>query len=130
MPTEAMSRAVRPALAVTAAIMAPITSSRGSSTVGRSDEVWPFSKVVSAVVRAVAAGRTLLDERTLTRRRQAHPDPTSSLTASESKVLDLVATGMTNRDIADELGLAEKLGLRARGESPDDTGAQDVGPTR
>ncbi|MFT2751753.1 cell division ATP-binding protein FtsE [Clavibacter sp. Sh2088] len=29
-----------------------------------------------------------------------------------------------------ELGLAEKLGLRARGESPDDTGAQDVGPTR
>ena len=60
------------------------------------------------VVRAVAAGRTLLDERTLTRRRQAHPDPTSSLTASESKVLDLVATGMTNRDIADALGLAEK----------------------
>ena len=60
------------------------------------------------VVRAVAAGRVLLDERTLTRRRQAHPDPTASLTASESKVLDLVAKGMTNRDIADELGLAEK----------------------
>lgn len=60
------------------------------------------------VVRAVAAGRVLLDERTLTRRRQAHPDPTASLTASESRVLDLVATGMTNRAIADELGLAEK----------------------
>ena len=60
------------------------------------------------VVRAVAAGRVLLDERTLTRRRQAHPDPTASLTASETKVLDLVAKGMTNRDIADELGLAEK----------------------
>ena len=60
------------------------------------------------VVRAVAAGRVLLDERTLTRRRQAHPDPTASLTASESKVLDLVANGMTNRDISDELGLAEK----------------------
>lgn len=60
------------------------------------------------VVRGVAAGRVLLDERTLTRRRQAHPDPTSSLTASESRVLDLVAKGMTNRDIADELGLAEK----------------------
>ena len=60
------------------------------------------------VVKAVAAGRVLLDERTLTRRRQAHPDPTASLTASETKVLDLVAKGMTNRDIADELGLAEK----------------------
>lgn len=60
------------------------------------------------VVKAVAAGRFLLDERTLTRRRQAHPDPTASLTASETKVLDLVAKGMTNRDIADELGLAEK----------------------
>lgn len=60
------------------------------------------------VVRAVAAGRVLLDERTITRRRQAHPDPTASLTASESKVLDLVAKGMTNRDIATELGLAEK----------------------
>ena len=60
------------------------------------------------VVKAVAAGRILLDERTLTRRRQAHPDPTASLTASETKVLDLVAKGMTNRDIADELGLAEK----------------------
>lgn len=60
------------------------------------------------VVRAVAAGRVLLDERTLTRRRQANPDPTSSLTASESRVLDLVAKGMTNRDIATELGLAEK----------------------
>ena len=60
------------------------------------------------VVKAVAAGRFLLDERTLTRRRQAHPDPTASLTASETKVLDLVAKGMTNSDIADELGLAEK----------------------
>lgn len=60
------------------------------------------------VVKAVAAGRVLLDDRTLTRRRQANPDPTSTLTASESRVLDLVAKGMTNRDIAEELGLAEK----------------------
>ncbi|MFT2692616.1 cell division ATP-binding protein FtsE [Clavibacter zhangzhiyongii] len=39
------------------------------------------------------------------------------------------ADGHDDAELA-ELGLAEKLGLRARGESPDDTGAQDVGPTR
>jgi cell division transport system ATP-binding protein len=39
------------------------------------------------------------------------------------------ADGRDDAELA-ELGLAEKLGLRARGESPDDTGAQDVGPTR
>ncbi|OUE24743.1 cell division ATP-binding protein FtsE [Clavibacter michiganensis] len=39
------------------------------------------------------------------------------------------AAGRDDAELA-ELGLAEKLGLRARGEQPDDTGAQDVGPTR
>ncbi|WP_043672747.1 cell division ATP-binding protein FtsE [Clavibacter michiganensis] len=39
------------------------------------------------------------------------------------------ADGRDDAELA-ELGLAEKLGLRARGESPDDAGAQDVGPTR
>jgi cell division transport system ATP-binding protein len=39
------------------------------------------------------------------------------------------ADGRDDAELA-ELGLAEKLGLRGRGESPDDTGAQDVGPTR
>ncbi|WP_394803860.1 cell division ATP-binding protein FtsE [Clavibacter californiensis] len=39
------------------------------------------------------------------------------------------ADGRDDAELA-ELGLAEKLGLRARGESSDDTGAQDVGPTR
>ncbi|MDQ0743475.1 cell division transport system ATP-binding protein [Clavibacter sp. B3I6] len=42
---------------------------------------------------------------------------------------DAPADGRDDAELA-ELGLAEKLGLRGRGESPDDTGAQDVGPTR
>ncbi|MNN70849.1 hypothetical protein D3C81_1867330 [compost metagenome] len=46
---------VRPALVTTAAIMAPITSSFGISTVGRSADNWPFSKAASAAARAVRA---------------------------------------------------------------------------
>lgn len=60
------------------------------------------------VVRAVASGRVLLDDRSLRRRRSAHDDPTAALTPSERKVLDLVGEGLTNRDIAERLGLAEK----------------------
>lgn len=63
---------------------------------------------IADVVRAVASGRTLLDERTLTRRRADHEDPTADLTPSEHKVLELIGEGLSNREIADRLGVAEK----------------------
>nr|NLD41839.1 response regulator transcription factor [Actinomycetales bacterium] len=63
---------------------------------------------IAEVVRAVASGRTLLDERTVTRRRADHGDPTAHLTPSERRVLDLIGDGMSNREIGDRLGVAEK----------------------
>jgi two-component system, NarL family, response regulator DevR len=63
---------------------------------------------ITDVVRAVAAGRVLLDERTVTRRRAGHDDPTENLTPSELRVLDLIGEGLSNREIAERLGVAEK----------------------
>jgi len=63
---------------------------------------------ITDVVRAVAAGRTLLDDRTVTRRRAGHEDPTENLTPSELRVLDLIGEGLSNREIAERLGVAEK----------------------
>lgn len=63
---------------------------------------------IAEVIRAVAAGRTLLDERTVTRRRADHGDPTAHLTPSERRVLDLIGDGLSNREIGDRLGVAEK----------------------
>lgn len=63
---------------------------------------------IADVVRAVAAGRTLLDSRTVARRRAQHDDPTADLTPGESRVLDLIGEGMSNREIAEQLGIAEK----------------------
>ena len=63
---------------------------------------------ITEVIKAVAAGRVLLDERTLTRRRADHDDPTVELTPSERKVLDLIGDGLSNREIGEKLGVAEK----------------------
>jgi two-component system, NarL family, response regulator DevR len=60
------------------------------------------------VVRQVVAGRTLLDDRTVARRRSGVPDPTAELTPTERKVLELIGDGLSNREIGDNLGLAEK----------------------
>lgn len=63
---------------------------------------------ITDVIKAVAAGRILLDERTITRRRADHDDPTADLTPSERKVLELIGDGLSNREIGEKLGVAEK----------------------
>ncbi len=64
-------------------------------------------------VREVAAGRSLLDPVTTARvldrmRRPAAPDVLTTLTDQERRVLDLIGEGMTNRQIAERLFVAEK----------------------
>lgn len=63
---------------------------------------------IAEVIRAVAAGRTLLDERTVTRRRVDQNDPTADLTPSERRILELIGDGLSNREIGERLGVAEK----------------------
>jgi DNA-binding NarL/FixJ family response regulator len=65
-------------------------------------------------VRTVAAGRSMLDpqatERVLQRLRNPAPaaDPFANLTDQERTVLNLIAEGLTNRQIGDRMFLAEK----------------------
>lgn len=63
---------------------------------------------IAQAVQSVAEGRTLLDQRTLMRRRGYKDDPTADLTKSEMRILDLIGEGLSNREIADKLGVAEK----------------------
>ena len=63
---------------------------------------------ITDVIKAVADGRVLLDARTLTRGRVDQGDPTADLTPSERKVLDLIGDGLSNREIGEKLGVAEK----------------------
>jgi two-component system response regulator DevR len=66
------------------------------------------------VVRRVAVGQSLLDpavtQRVLTRIREGRPDedPLTSLTEQERRLLELIGEGLTNRQIAAEMFLAEK----------------------
>ena len=67
-----------------------------------------------AAIRSVAAGRTLLDPATTARvvarlhEGRRHDARLDLLTTQESAVLDLVGEGLTNREIADRMFLAEK----------------------
>lgn len=63
---------------------------------------------INDVIRAVAAGRILLDERTMTRRQSDSADPIANLTPTEKRVIDLIGDGMSNREIGESLGIAEK----------------------
>jgi len=63
---------------------------------------------ITDVIRAVSEGRILLDDRTMTRRSPGGENPAASLTPSERKVLELIGDGMSNREIGDNLGIAEK----------------------
>jgi DNA-binding NarL/FixJ family response regulator len=71
------------------------------------------SELVGAV-RRVAAGQSTLDasatQRVMERLRgqMAIADPASALTDQEKRVLDLIGEGMTNRQIAERMYLAEK----------------------
>jgi len=66
-------------------------------------------------IRRVAAGQSLLDpavtQQVLERIRHGadeEPEELKSLTAQERRILELIAEGMTNRQIGEELFLAEK----------------------
>jgi two-component system response regulator DevR len=66
-------------------------------------------------IRRVAAGQSLLDpavtQQVLERIRHgadSEPEELKSLTAQERRILELIAEGMTNRQIGEELFLAEK----------------------
>ena len=65
-------------------------------------------------IRQVAAGKSLLDpvatQRVLDRLRRGeqHDERLDSLTEQESKILDLIGEGLTNRQIGERLHLAEK----------------------
>jgi two-component system response regulator DevR len=67
-----------------------------------------------AAVRTVASGQSLLDARTTTallnrlRREQEQSDPLRELSEQERSVLELIGEGLTNRQIAERMSLAEK----------------------
>jgi DNA-binding NarL/FixJ family response regulator len=64
-------------------------------------------------VRTVAAGGSLLDPQAMSivlDRLRDHPrdDPFATLSSQEHRVLELIADGLTNRQIGERMGLAEK----------------------
>jgi DNA-binding NarL/FixJ family response regulator len=71
------------------------------------------AELISAV-RTVAAGGSMLDPRATLRvmerlrNRNADADPLSALSEQEKRVLELIGEGLTNRQIAERMFLAEK----------------------
>jgi DNA-binding NarL/FixJ family response regulator len=65
-------------------------------------------------VRAVASGETMLDPEAANRvmcrmrKRAQAADPLSDLTEQERRILELIGDGLTNRQIGESMGLAEK----------------------
>lgn len=63
-------------------------------------------------IRRVAAGESLLDptltERVLERLRNGPEDELAALTPQERRILDLIGEGLTNRQIGEQMYLAEK----------------------
>jgi DNA-binding NarL/FixJ family response regulator len=65
-------------------------------------------------VRTIAAGRSLLDPdsvgKVMARMRDqaARPDPLAGLTGQERRILELIGEGLTNRQIGEQMFLAEK----------------------
>ncbi|MFP5352863.1 MAG: response regulator [Actinomycetota bacterium] len=71
----------------------------------------PREELVEAI-RRVADGQSLIDPavtaRLMSRLREGSSDPVAHLTEQERNVLDLVGEGLTNREIAEQLFLAEQ----------------------
>ncbi|WP_280381524.1 response regulator transcription factor [Nocardia wallacei] len=70
---------------------------------------------LARAVKEVGAGRSMLDNRAaaalmqqLRRRIEDRDDPLAGLTAKEREILDLLAEGLTNREIGERMFLAEK----------------------
>ncbi len=69
---------------------------------------------LTAAVRTVAAGQSLLDARSTAallnriRREREQGDPVRALTEQERTVFDYIGDGLTNRQIAEKMFLAEK----------------------
>ena len=65
-------------------------------------------------IRAVASGQSLIDPKAASRvmdrmrDRTRGADPLAALTAPETKILELIGQGLTNRQIGERLFLAEK----------------------
>ncbi|MQY22006.1 response regulator [Nocardia macrotermitis] len=67
---------------------------------------------LARAIKEVGSGRSLLDNRAaaalMTRLREGTDGPLASLTDQERKLLDLLGEGLTNRQIAERMFLAEK----------------------
>ncbi len=62
--------------------------------------------------------------------RQPDPEPDEAPPAETGRPMTRPVLPVTQHDVPEQLTLAEKLGLRAPGEKTDQSGEQNVGPTR